>query len=361
MFRPPLGDRVAVALDGILEPKAGAAEVGTPGVDGQPVVEAGGQDVAHVHLRGRRFDALLAQPGVAPVESTQVLDAGRFEPHEVRRVMGDSLRVGLREADGDLDLEAEPVDGETLRMHVERLAERVLRRGPAAVLTGAGISTESGIPDFRSQTGIWAQYDPTEYATIDAFRADPRKVWSFYSLRLRVLLDAEPNAGHVALAELERAGHVSAVVTQNIDGLHQRAGSRDVVEVHGSIRSSTCPGCGTSYALQELLALLENVDAPICHRCGEIVKPDVVMFGELLPEAAIDRAYELARATGLLLVVGSTLEVWPISMLPDETVASGGDVAIVNRGPTSFDDRAALRIEGGAGETLAALAAAVGR
>ena len=240
-----------------------------------------------------------------------------------------------------------------------RLAELFRRRGPAVVLTGAGISTESGIPDFRSPTGIWAQYDPSEYATIDAFRANPRKVWSFYSLRLRVLIEAEPNEGHAALAELERDGHVTAVVTQNIDGLHQRAGSRDVVEVHGSIRSSSCPGCGASYGLDELLELLRDKEAPECPRCGAIVKPDVVMFGELLPAAAIDRAYELARSTGLLLVVGSTLEVWPVSMLPDEIVAAGGEVAIVNRGPTSFDDRAAVKSDGAAGETLAALVRAL--
>jgi NAD-dependent deacetylase len=276
-------------------------------------------------------------------------------------VVRDALRVCLREADRELDLEPEPVDGETLRMPVERLAELVRRLGPAVVLTGAGISTESGIPDFRSPTGVWAQYDPAEYATIDAFRADPRKVWSFYSLRLRVLLDAEPNAGHTAIAELERGGDVAAVVTQNIDGLHQRAGSRDVVEVHGSIRTATCPGCRASYTLDRLLELLEGMEAPACPRCGEIVKPDVVMFGELLPGAAIDRAYELARGTRLLVVVGSALEVWPVSMLPGETVASGGAVAIVNRGPTSFDGRATVRIDGGAGETLSALAEALRR
>jgi NAD-dependent deacetylase len=238
---------------------------------------------------------------------------------------------------------------------VARLAELFRQRGPAVVLTGAGISTESGIPDFRSPTGIWAQYDPAEYATIEAFRADPYKVWSFYSLRLRVLVEAEPNAGHAALAELERAGHVSAVVTQNIDGLLQRAGSRDVTEVHGSIRSSTCLGCGASYGLDELLNHLEGSEAPLCTRCGAVVKPDVVMFGELMPEAAIDRAYELARSTGLLLVVGSTLEVWPVSQLPGETRARGGAVAIVNRGPTSFDGSAAVKCDGAAGETLGAL------
>jgi NAD-dependent deacetylase len=125
--------------------------------------------------------------------------------------------------------------------------------------------------------------------------------------------------------------------------------------VHGSIRSSTCLGCGASYGLDELLALLADAEAPACEHCGAIVKPDVVMFGELLPAAAIDRAFELARSTGLLLVVGSTLEVWPVSMLPDETTAAGGEVAIVNRGPTSFDERAAVKSDGAAGETLAAL------
>ncbi len=242
-------------------------------------------------------------------------------------------------------------------MSVDRLAQLFRRHGPAVVLTGAGISTESGIPDFRSPTGIWAQYDPAEYATIEAFRADPRKVWSFYSMRLRVLVEAEPNAGHAALAALEREERVSAVVTQNIDGLHQRAGSRDVVEVHGSIRRSTCLDCGAAYGLDELLGMLEDTEAPVCRRCGAIVKPDVVMFGEVLPEAAIDRAYELARSTGLLLVVGSTLEVWPVSMLPQETFAGGGQVAVVNKGPTAIDDLAVVKIDGGAGETLAALVA----
>ena len=243
---------------------------------------------------------------------------------------------------------------------VERLAQLFRERGPAVVLTGAGISTESGIPDFRSPTGIWAQYDPAEYATVEAFRADPYKVWSFYSRRLRVLVEARPNSGHEALAELERTRRVSAVVTQNIDGLHQRAGSREVVEVHGSIRSSTCLHCGASYELDELLGLLEDGEAPICPRCGAVVKPDVVMFGELLPQAAIDRALLLARETRLLLVVGSGLEVWPVSGLPQETYDAGGAVAIVNKGPTSFDDRAAVKWDGAAGESLTALVRELG-
>ncbi len=133
-----------------------------------------------------------------------------------------------------------------------------------------------------------------------------------------------------------------------------------MVEVHGSIRSATCLRCGASYSLDDLLELLDGSDAPICARCGVVVKPDVVMFGDALPEAAIDRACDLAKATRLLLVVGSALEVWPVSLLPYETVSAGGAVAIVNRGPTSFDDEAAVKIDAGAGETLAALAEVLG-
>jgi len=245
-------------------------------------------------------------------------------------------------------------------MSIARLAELFRARGPVVALTGAGISTESGIPDFRSPKGIWAQYDPEEYATIDAFRADPEKVWRFYALRFRALTEAEPNDGHRALAELERVGALRAVITQNIDLLHQRAGSQDVVEVHGSIRTSSCRQCGRRYPLGELLPTIDASGVPRCADCGDVLKPDVVFFGELLPEAAIDRAFELARAADLLLVVGSGLEVWPVSMLPDETVRAGGRVAIVNRGPTKFDDQAVLKIDGGAGEILGALAEELG-
>jgi NAD-dependent deacetylase len=239
---------------------------------------------------------------------------------------------------------------------ISALAALVRERQPCVVLTGAGISTESGIPDFRSPAGIWAEYDPMEYATIDAFRRDPVKVWEFYALRFEVLTRAEPNAGHLALAELERRGLVQAVVTQNIDGLHERAGSRDVVEVHGSIRTSSCLECGERVPLDAVVAALRTSPAPPCSRCGAILKPDVVMFGELLPVDAIERATELASRARLLLVVGSTLEVYPVAGLPEETMSTGGELAIVNRGSTPFDRVASIRIDGGAGETLAALA-----
>jgi len=239
------------------------------------------------------------------------------------------------------------------------LAALIHDRQPWVVLTGAGVSTESGIPDFRSPSGLWATFDPLEYGSIEAFRADPLKVWSFYKPRVAMLTEAEPNAAHLALAELERRGFVEAVVTQNIDLLHGRAGSKEVVEVHGSIRTATCPGCGERYPLEQVLELLDDADAPACPACGAILKPDVVFFGELLPPDAIERAYELSRRTRLLLVVGSALEVYPIAGLPEETLAAGGALAIVNHGRTPYDGRAVLRVGGSAGEILPAVAAAL--
>src|SRR5258706_3245571 len=162
------------------------------------------------------------------------------------------------------------VNSTMLGMSVERLAELMDERRPCVVLTGADISTESGIPDFRSPTGVWAQYDPMEYATIDAFLEDPAKVWDFYGKRLELLDEAQPNDGHRALAELEDRGWVSAVVTQNIDRLHERAGSRALVEVHGSIRTSSCLQCGTGVPFAEGVALLP---VPACPSCGRILKP----------------------------------------------------------------------------------------
>jgi NAD-dependent deacetylase len=239
------------------------------------------------------------------------------------------------------------------------LAELIRERQPCVVLTGAGVSTESGIPDFRSPTGLWTRFDPLEYGSIEAFRADPLKVWSFYKPRVAMLTEAEPNAAHLGLAELERLGFVEAVVTQNIDLLHERAGSREVVEVHGSIRSASCPGCGEPQPLVRVLELLAEADAPACPSCGELLKPDVVFFGELLPVEAIERASQLARAARLLLVVGSALEVYPVAALPEETLAAGGELAIVNRGPTPYDARATLRIDRSAGEVLTHAAAAL--
>jgi NAD-dependent protein deacetylase/lipoamidase len=235
---------------------------------------------------------------------------------------------------------------------VERLAELIRERQPCVVLTGAGVSTESGIPDFRSPTGIWARYDPMEYASVEAFRRDAVKVWDFYARRLDALVEAQPNAAHEALAALERDGWVSAIVTQNIDMLHERAGSRVVVEVHGSIRTSSCLQCYTRVPLADVVRLLDDASAPGCPTCGSVLKPDVVMFGELLPRAATDRATELARGAALMLVVGSSLEVWPVAGLPLEA----SSFAVVNRGPTALDGEAVLKIDAPASKTLARVA-----
>jgi NAD-dependent deacetylase len=241
-------------------------------------------------------------------------------------------------------------------MDVQRLAELVRERQPCVVLTGAGISTESGIPDFRSADGLWATYDPYEVAHIDALRRDPVRVWEFYALRLGLLERAQPNDGHRALAELEERCWIRAVVTQNVDGLHRRAGAQEVVEVHGSLREAECSHCGVRVPMAEAV---ERLPLPDCPECGEVLKPAVVMFGELLPVGAMEKARRLAREAHLLLVVGSSLEVHPVAALPGETLAAGGVLAIVNRGGTPWDSRAELVLDAGAGETLRALAAAV--
>jgi NAD-dependent deacetylase len=237
------------------------------------------------------------------------------------------------------------------RVSVADLAALVRERQPCVVLTGAGISTESGIPDFRSASGIWADVDPFEVASIRALHMDPERVWRFYGERIHRLRSAEPNAGHLALAELERRGYIRAVVTQNIDTLHTRAGSKEVVEVHGSIRSAQCPSCLWTESADAVLVQLEDHPVPTCPHCGAPLKPGVVLFGELLPPGAMERAVELARTAGLLLVVGSSLEVWPVAGLPLE--ARG--FAVVNVGPTPLDDQALLKLDAPAGETLTAL------
>jgi len=233
----------------------------------------------------------------------------------------------------------------------ETLAELIRANQPCVVLTGAGVSTESGIPDFRSPTGIWARYDPMVYATISAFRRDPVKVWDFYAKRLGVLAEAEPNGAHLALARLEERGFVEAVVTQNIDRLHERAGSRDVIEVHGSIRTASCLDCGNRVPLDEVA---RRLPVPECDVCGAVLKPDVVMFGELLPADAIARAASLAQGAALMVVVGSSLEVWPVAGLPQETLDAGGRLAIVNRDATPYDAEATLVVRDSAALVLEA-------
>jgi len=244
---------------------------------------------------------------------------------------------------------------------VERLAELLGRSRRAVALTGAGVSVPSGIPDFRTpETGLWAKVDPMEVAHISVFEGDPERFWSYYRPRFQALGDKEPNRAHEALAELERRGLIEGVITQNIDRLHRVAGSENVIEVHGSIETSSCLECGTAYGLGEVEAIFDERGVAICGECGGAVKPDVVLFGEMLPAEAIERAMELAEEADLMLCVGSSLAVHPVAGLPQLTLERGGSVAIVTKGETPYDGDAELKLEGEVDEELAALVAALG-
>jgi NAD-dependent deacetylase len=223
-------------------------------------------------------------------------------------------------------------------------------------LTGAGISVPSGIPDFRTpESGLWAKVDPIEVAHIDVFERDPERFWSYYRPRFHSLADKRPNRAHEALAELERRGLLAGVITQNVDRLHRAGGSRNVVEVHGSIATSSCRECGESFGIERVEALFDERGVALCASCGGAVKPDVVLFGEMLPERAVARATELSERAELMLCVGSSLVVHPVAGLPGLTLERGGELAIVTKGETPYDDAAAVKLEGEVDEELEAL------
>jgi len=244
--------------------------------------------------------------------------------------------------------------------NAEQLAELIRSSACTVALTGAGISVPSGIPDFRTPgVGIWEKVDPMKVAHIDAFRRDPARFWGFYRERLRMLGDKRPNGAHEALAELERLGLLEAVITQNIDTLHTRGGSKRVIEVHGSIRTSSCQTCGAEYETAEIESLFDDHGVAVCATCGGNVKPDVVLFGELLPAGAIAEAEELSARADLMLCVGSSLEVYPVAGLPSVTMGRGGSIAVITRGPTPFDRDATVRMDGDVVADLEAVLAAL--
>ena len=242
-----------------------------------------------------------------------------------------------------------------------RLADLLGASKRAVVLTGAGVSVPSGIPDFRTPgTGLWENVNPMEVAHIDAFRSEPDRFWKFYGERFATLWDKQPNRAHEAIAELERRGLVRGVITQNVDRLHRRAGSRNVIEVHGSIEWSVCPECRARVPLEQIVErLAARPGAPECEACIAPLKPDVVLFGELLPEDAIAEAFALAEEADLMLCVGSSLEVYPVAGLPRTTLDHGGSVALVTQGPTQYDALADVKLTGDVVAELDAVVAAL--
>jgi NAD-dependent deacetylase len=210
---------------------------------------------------------------------------------------------------------------------IKRVAKDIVASRKTIALTGAGISVESGIPDFRSAGGLWSKYDPEEYAHINAFRSNPAKVWQMIRDMMDLVLGAEPNPAHIALAELEKMGLLQAVITQNVDGLHQRGGSKEVVEFHGSNQWLVCLGCGHR---QEAASLsLEDIP-PRCPQCSSILKPDVVFFGEPIPWEAQNRSFEEARSCDLVLVIGTSALVYPAAGIPPLAKQNGAKVAEIN-------------------------------
>lgn len=241
---------------------------------------------------------------------------------------------------------------------LDRAARLLAEAKFAVALTGAGISTPSGIPDFRSPgKGLWEFVDPADVASIWAYRRQPERFYEWIRPLLEALRKAKPNPAHHALARLEEAGIIQWVITQNIDALHQKAGSRRVIEVHGHTRTATCLVCGYQVPTDGLWEqVMRGEMPPPCPKCGGLMKPDVVLFGEMLPAEAITQAQELALFADVMLVAGSSLEVMPAADLPRLTRRSGGKVIIVNLGATTMDHEADVVLRGDVAEVLPQLA-----
>ncbi|MFH0765238.1 MAG: NAD-dependent protein deacetylase, partial [Calditrichota bacterium] len=219
--------------------------------------------------------------------------------------------------------------------------------------TGAGISAESGIPTFRGVGGLWTQYDPEKAVSIEYFRRDPSYYWQFFrDVRHDLMIKAQPNAAHLALVELERRGKLRAVITQNIDGLHHSAGSKTVLELHGNTRRFYCVRCRKPFTIEQAWEMLQTKLPPECDKCGGVLRPDVVLFGEFLPEDVVHAAETEASTCDLMLVVGSSLVVYPAANLPYLAKRSGAQLVIINIDPTPLDCIADLVLHTAAGEAL---------
>jgi NAD-dependent deacetylase len=244
-----------------------------------------------------------------------------------------------------------------VKSDIKKAAEIICRSSPTAALTGAGISVESGIPDFRSQGGLWERFDPMEYGTIDAFHENPVKVWAMLEEMSAVIERATPNAAHRGLARLEELGLLQGIITQNIDNLHQEAGSRKVIEYHGNCKSLSCLSCKKQYGAEAVSQTLP----PKC-RCGQILKPDVVFFGENIPTRPVLESQELASVCQALLVVGTSATVAPANAIPRIAQMTGATVIEINISPTVLTPLLTeVFLQGKATEVVQALVDAVER
>ena len=236
---------------------------------------------------------------------------------------------------------------------LDSLARDLKKSRHVVAFTGAGISSESGIPTYRGEGGVWNTYDPDRYANIAHFRQNPSYYWNFFKdVRYPVLKKAKPNRAHTALAELEKMGKLESVITQNIDGLHQEAGSTRVIELHGTTRIIHCVDCSQEYVFDDVFALLEKELPPLCKKCRGILRPAVVFFGESLDPEVLQLAYDEVNSCDFLLAVGSSLVVYPAADLPVRAKQAGAMLAIVNIDPTPLDDMADIIIHGQAGRVL---------
>ena len=237
----------------------------------------------------------------------------------------------------------------------EKAAEMILTSKLTLALTGAGISVESGIPDFRSAQGLWSKFDPAEYASIQAFRANPQKVWKMLREMDEVVGRAKPNEAHKGMGELEEIGCLQAVITQNIDNLHQAGGSRDVIEYHGNASTLSCLWCGRKYRAADK----RSEDPPRCE-CEKVLKPDVIFFGEAIPEEAMNRSFHLASSAGALLVVGTSAVVSPVNTIPSIAKHNGAKIIEINREETHLTDTITdVFLQGNAGDIVPRLVKAV--
>jgi len=250
-----------------------------------------------------------------------------------------------------------PFPSQTLT-NIDYVVELLYKAKRAVVLTGAGISTPSGIPDFRSEgTGLWSRDEPMEVASLNTFRTDPERFFVWFRPLANLIYNAKPNLAHIALARLEKAGRIHSIITQNIDALHQKAGAKNVIEMHGTLRTLSCTQCFHQAEAQNYLkAFVEQGKLPRCSGCGSLMKPNVILFGEQLPQQAWYDAQRESRQCDLMLVAGSSLEVLPVAGLPMQAIDRGAHLVILNNSTTYLNVRADVVIKEDVEEVLPAIA-----